>query len=611
MEKLAKLSIILSATDRMSRIFETAFGKANKAMDTISKKAQKVSAIANGVAATTGAVGLAVLAPLGFAAEKAIAFEDKMADVSKVLNLSNGSKQLNKVGNEVKQLGEYLAKSPTQVAELYANLAQGGAPVKRLTEIARIAGEVAVAFDIDPGIAGDRFIKLSNAMGLTIDQTKAASDAINFLSDKTAAKASQILDFFASGGAGAARAMGITAQQGAALGSVYISMGKSGEEAATIIERMAKTLRNQNKAAGKIYQQAGGGLPGIMAAIQKGSTLSGKERFGFFKQFGEYGIEVEQLANNLGKLEETLGLVSDAGNYAGSVQKEFANRSNTTAFRLKQAQANAESLAIEVGTTLLPVINNILKSITPVIKATTEWANKNPALMKTITGVAAVLGSALLVISAASKVVAIFNLVLAANPIVWVIAGIAALATAVYLIYQNWGPISAFFGKIWQNIKFALGQAWNVIKTMASNFYNAGANIAKMIGKGIWDYITFPIRAIKKIATKIREFLPFSPAKTGPLKTLHRVKIAETIAQSIKPAPIQSAMASAVQPISGGGFNYGMASSGGGSGFTINFAPVINGVSDKQGVTAGLKQYQNEMLAMIREAIRQENRAKF
>jgi hypothetical protein len=33
------------------------------------------------------------------------------------------------------------------------------------------------------------------------------------------------------------------------------------------------------------------------------------------------------------------------------------------------------------------------------------------------------------------------------------VAGIAALAAAAYLVYDNWGPISAWFGGIWQGIR--------------------------------------------------------------------------------------------------------------------------------------------------------------
>lgn len=47
---------------------------------------------------------------------------------------------------------------------------------------------------------------------------------------------------------------------------------------------------------------------------------------------------------------------------------------------------------------------------------------------------------------------------------------------------------------------------------------------------------------------KIRNFLPFSPAKEGPLSDLHRVKLIETIAQTITPTPLLERMSKALEP---------------------------------------------------------------
>lgn len=57
---------------------------------------------------------------------------------------------------------------------------------------------------------------------------------------------------------------------------------------------------------------------------------------------------------------------------------------------------------------------------------------------------------------------AAFNLILAANPIGAVILAVTALAGAAYLIYDNWEPITKFFGDLWASIgkAFEDGVAW-------------------------------------------------------------------------------------------------------------------------------------------------------
>jgi TP901 family phage tail tape measure protein len=485
-----------------------------------------------------------------------------MASVGKVLNLKTGSAELKAVGAEVQNIAEYLATSPEDAAALYASLAQGGAARDQLSDIARIAGEVGVAFEIDPGTAGERFIKLQNAMELTTAEAKMATDAINFLSDNSAAKASEMLDFFASGGAGASRALDITAAEGAALSSVYISMGKSGSEAATIVERMTKTLRNQGKEAGKVYAAAGGGMEGVLAVIETGEKLQGAAKFDYFKQFGEYGVEVEQMANNSALLAKQLGYVADESAYAGSVQAEFVNQSNTTAFKLRQAQTNAENLAILIGNELLPVITDITEAVMPVIDSISAWVSENPALTKTILKVTAAVGAILGVLAAVgfiiSGVATTVGVLATAFSVVASLPFIigAALVGAGILIYKNWDKIKTFFGN---------ALAW--IK-------ETGSKIPQMLADGIKATLMMPYNLAKTMVEKVRNLLPFSPAKEGPLRDLHKIKLVETIAATIKPAPLVNATSNALSSFAG--MSSPKPQAQGALGGSINYSPIVN-----------------------------------
>ncbi|MCL7930448.1 hypothetical protein [Halomonas llamarensis] len=54
----------------------------------------------------------------------------------------------------------------------------------------------------------------------------------------------------------------------------------------------------------------------------------------------------------------------------------------------------------------------------------------------------------------------------AATPIGWIIAGIAAIAGAAYLIYKNWDWIGPWFGQLWEGIKAKAGAAWDWLKRL-------------------------------------------------------------------------------------------------------------------------------------------------
>ncbi|MEM0333417.1 MAG: hypothetical protein QXX30_03065 [Candidatus Aenigmatarchaeota archaeon] len=58
-----------------------------------------------------------------------------------------------------------------------------------------------------------------------------------------------------------------------------------------------------------------------------------------------------------------------------------------------------------------------------------------------------------------------------------------------------------------------------------------------------------PIEAFKSIVQKIRNLLPFSPAKEGPLRDLHQIKLMETIAQGLTPYPLLERMKQVLEPV--------------------------------------------------------------
>ena len=72
--------------------------------------------------------------------------------------------------------------------------------------------------------------------------------------------------------------------------------------------------------------------------------------------------------------------------------------------------------------------------------------------------------------------------------------------------------------------------------------YAAGVNLVKAIGSGIAAGVMYPVHAIESVMTKVRAYLPFSPAREGPLRYLNRLQIVETIADTIRPGPALNAI---------------------------------------------------------------------
>jgi hypothetical protein len=110
------------------------------------------------------------------------------------------------------------------------------------------------------------------------------------------------------------------------------------------------------------------------------------------------------------------------------------------------------------------------------------------------------------------------------------------------IIIKNWDKIKSFFKGLFTTIKTIFKAGWDWISSICAKFKDAGKNIILSIWNGIKSLINKPIEAVKNMVGKIRKFLPFSPAKEGPLRDIHRLKFSETIAASIKDAPLLNKM---------------------------------------------------------------------
>jgi TP901 family phage tail tape measure protein len=71
---------------------------------------------------------------------------------------------------------------------------------------------------------------------------------------------------------------------------------------------------------------------------------------------------------------------------------------------------------------------------------------------------------------------------------------------------------------------------------------DAGSNIINTLVAGIQAVAGAPGAAMADIVANLRAYLPFSPAKIGPLRDLNKIRLVETVAENIVPGPLEAAM---------------------------------------------------------------------
>jgi len=109
------------------------------------------------------------------------------------------------------------------------------------------------------------------------------------------------------------------------------------------------------------------------------------------------------------------------------------------------------------------------------------------------------------------------------------------ISSSVSNIFNSLGSIvSGAMGNVLSAISTGMRGALNTVTNIASSFFDAGRNIVSSIADGIKGAVGKVTGAISDVTSKIRDFLPFSPPKTGPLIDIMDVKWGETIGGGIE-----------------------------------------------------------------------------
>lgn len=465
--------------------------------------------------AGAGAAALAVPVKLS------IDFESAMADVKKVVDFDT-PQQFKQMENDIISMSTRLPMAAKDIAAIYAAGGQSGIAKNELTQFAETAVKMGVAFDISAAESGQAMAEMRTAFKMSQADVTTLADKINYLGNNTPAVAKGIMDIVQRIGP-LGEVGGFASGSIAALGATIRGMGVAEEVAATGIKNMMLALvagESATKSQKAAYKDLGLDSKKVAQDMQKdaeGTTLSvlkAISKMDKYKQaamlkelFGSESLgSIAPLLTNMQALEENLGKVADKSKYAGSMEKEYAARAETTANNLALAKNAVVALGITIGNQLLPGVNSITEKFTTVIKSVQAWSQANPALSSTLVKIAvgaiAIVGglSALslgaiavfgpmMMVGRAFGVVALaakgMSMALLTNPITWIVL---AIAGAALLIYKNWAPISAFFVGIWNTIKTAFNGGITGISALIVNwspiglFYSAFAKVLSWFG---------------------------------------------------------------------------------------------------------------------------------
>ncbi len=462
----------------------------------------------------TVALGATVASPVVMAAR----FETAMLGVAKQVDgARDSSGKLTRVyyemGQQIQQLGREIPIATNEIADMVTAGARMGVAKDELIGFTRTTAMMATAFELPAGELADSMGKIAGLFKIPIPAIGELADAINYLDDNAISKGGDIIDFMTRTG-GVAGSIKIAAKDMAALGSTLLTLGDRSETASTATNAMFQKFAAASKGSKKfkaalkevglsakevqkgMQVDATGTMLKILEAIRK---LPSDARSGVMTEL--VGLEhSDTLAKLVGGIEEYKKQLALANGEAakGSMSREYHAMLETTNAQWQLMKNRTSEVAVNLGSVLLPAINDTFKAISPLVNMVADFARENPKVTKAIVGTAVALtslkvgglalgyaftfvkGAALSTVglfyrvSAGAAVAGASTASAAAGPtllgkafmfagkgIIWmgrallmnpIGLAITAIAGAAYLIYENWDKLKPWFTALWDDI---------------------------------------------------------------------------------------------------------------------------------------------------------------
>ena len=521
---------------------------------------QKTMDVRNKMAGT-GAAAMATGGASLYASKKFLApgyeFETGMSKVQALTRLDKNSDEYKALRGQARELGATTAFTANEVAQGQAFYAMAGFKPEQIQNAMKGTLSMSLAGDIDLATTADIGSNILTGFKLNSDEMNRVSDTLvatftrsntnlNMLGDtmKYVAPVASGLGVDLETAAVAAGKLGDAGIQGSMAGtslrSILGRLAEPPKQAADALEELGIKTRD---AKGNLRE-----LPEILTELDKKTKKMGTaQRAGYFKHiageeaFSALSVLTEQAGK--GELQKMIAEVKAA---KGEAQKVADTMTDNLDGDIKNLVSAWEDVGIQIFGGVDSPLRSISKSVTEIIGKVGEWTKRNPELTNTLTKIALALGVVLtvggaivLMLAAILGPMAMLKLsmsvlgikgagafgllakgikfislalfgmgkALLTNPIFLIGAVIAGVA---YLIYKNWGAISAFFKKLWADVDRIFSEAVNSISSFftdlwadAGRIFSAGVNSVSSFFTKLWADVSNACSAAWSWITRI------------------------------------------------------------------------------------------------------------
>lgn len=502
-----RLSLTLSAKDRMSSIIKSSVKKSDKAFADFEKRLEKTSSVLSGIGKKSMLAGSAMVAATAVNLKNAADFQTSMSSVSTLIDTNVES--LDNMSRAVLDIGK---RTPVSISELSGSLydvRSAGISASDQFNVLEKSAQL--------GVAG---------LGSTKEAVDLVTSSINSFNLKGEAQNKLYDNIFKTIKTGKTTISGLA--QG--FGSVAGTVAAAGIEIDDYLASVA-ALTTTGQPAAQAHTQMKAAIAGLTRNTKEQQkifrALNAKDFNDLIKKSGSVvnafsGINKVVHGNKakmielLGSIEAYNAVLSLTGNqnkaYADTLyqmrygadefDEAYAKKLDTINAQLQRGRNILLKISIDFGNSVAPSFKKVLDVAEKVMNKIDSLPEpmKETIAMATLLGGAGLIGFGALSIGAAGAVNAFkdvlktyrflnkfmykhrftaeiktinalslafrgLGLSIAATPVGWIIAGAAGIALAGVMIYKYWKPLKAFFSGFASGLKSSLKPAIDEMKT--------------------------------------------------------------------------------------------------------------------------------------------------
>jgi len=435
--EIASLFAVLEADDRLSDQLDKAEGKVvglGKRIDRIGEQ----MVVAGGKITT---LTEPLKNGLEYAVGAAMDFDKSMTNVQAVLNKTD--EEMVSLNAQVLAMGTDSVAGPQAAAEAFYDIVGGVADASTHMAILKAAMKTSTAGAANLGSTTKALISVMNSYKFSADKASYASDVLT----RTVGMGVGTMDEFASAlpqVTGLANSLGISFEDLGSMTAYLTTQGNTASQATTQLGAMMASMLNPNATMIDALKELG--FESGEAAIKQLGLVGAFEALAGTSTVAEKGM-----AKATGSLEALRGVTSLAGgdflkfgeNYKtgleGATDAAEKIQLESVAAQFDLLKSQLAGTGIVIGAILLPMLNEVVPTVKPIIEKIGEWVQANPELSRTILMIAGglvVLGPILMIAGMAVGLLSTAMGILL-SPAVLLAGAIAAIVFAAQMGYPG------------------------------------------------------------------------------------------------------------------------------------------------------------------------------